>query len=404
MDLVVESLSGAPVEARPVEIVERKGLGHPDTICDALAEQLSLALSRFYLDHGEGILHHNVDKVLLFGGASQPRFGGGRVTAPLEIFLCGRAAAECDGQRVPVAELAVEGTRRWLRQHLHALDADAHVVVHPLVRPGSADLVELFRRQRESGEWLANDTSIGVGYAPLSELERVVLGVERALNRPEEKARHPEAGEDVKVMGVRRGDAISLTVACAFVDRHLADLAGYEGRKAALAARASALARALARCEVSVAVNTADDPERGSVYLTVTGTSAEAGDDGEAGRGNRVNGLISPYRPMTMESVAGKNPVSHVGKLYNLLASLVAEEIVEQVAGVSEATCHLVSQIGRSVADPQLAHVRVRCDGPAARLRGPVEALLRQRLGAASELWKEVASGALVLDRWPLRA
>lgn len=404
MDLVVESLAGEPIDTRQVEIVERKGLGHPDTICDALAEQLSLALSRFYLDHGEGILHHNVDKVLLFGGASQARFGGGHVTAPLEIYLCGRAAAECDGLRVPIAELAVEGSRRWLREHLHALDADAHVVVHPLVRPGSPDLVELFRRQRESGEWLANDTSIGVGYAPLSELERVVLGLEQALNRPEEKARHPETGEDVKVMGVRRGDAIGLTVACAFVDRHVADLADYERRKAALAARATGLARGLARREVSVAVNTADDPGRGSVYLTVTGTSAEAGDDGEAGRGNRVNGLISPYRPMTMESVAGKNPVSHVGKVYNLLAGLVAQDLVEQVAGVAEATCHLVSQIGRPVADPQLAHVRLRCDGPAPRLRAPVEELLRQRLGGASELWKDVASGALLLDRWPLRA
>jgi S-adenosylmethionine synthetase len=51
-----------------------------------------------------------------------------------------------------------------------------------------------------------------------------------------------------------------------------------------------------------------------TVYLTVTGTSAEAGDDGEVGRGNRVNDLITPYRPISLEAAAGKNPVTHVGQ------------------------------------------------------------------------------------------
>jgi S-adenosylmethionine synthetase len=150
-------------------------------------------------------------------------------------------------------------------------------------------------------------------------------------------------------------------------------------------------------------VNTADDPSRGSLYLTVTGTSAEAGDDGEAGRGNRVNGLISPYRPMTMESVAGKNPVTHVGKLYNVLAGLVAQDVVDGIPGVAEATCHLVSQIGGPIADPQLTDVRLRCDDLGAPVRRRVEEIVRQRLGQISTLWKDIATGALALDRWPLR-
>lgn len=403
MQLVVAPLDAAPVDTRPVEIVERKGLGHPDSICDALAEELSMGLSRFYLEHAGAILHHNVDKVLLFGGASQVRFGGGRVLEPIEIYLCGRATAHCEGTPVPIAEIALEGSRRWLRAHLHALDPQAHVVVHPLVRPGSPDLVELFQRQRAAGAWLANDTSIGVGYAPLSELERVVLNVERALNLSEEKALHPETGEDLKVMGVRRGDDIQLTLACAFVDRHVSDTGEYAELKAALGARATELARGHTQRRVRVEVNAADDPARGSLYLTVTGTSAEAGDDGEAGRGNRVNGLISPYRPMTMESVAGKNPITHVGKLYNLLAALFAQDLVDEIPGVGEATCHLVSQIGRPISDPQLADVRLRCDAPPERLRPRVESLLRRRLDGLSELWKELASGALALDRWPLR-
>ena len=230
-----------------------------------------------------------------------------------------------------------------------------------------------------------------------------MLRVEQALNAPEEKLAHPELGEDVKVMGVRHGDAIHLTVACALVGRHVVGLADYEAKKAAAAERTASLARTLTRRDVQVEVNTADDPARGSVYLTVTGTSAEGGDDGEAGRGNRVNGLISPYRPMTMESVAGKNPVTHVGKLYNVVASLVAEDLVEQLPGALEASCHLVSQIGRRIEDPQLADVRLRCEDARAPSAERVGEIVRGRLSQIDALWKEIATGAIAIDRWPLR-
>lgn len=56
---------------RPMEIVERKGTGHPDTICDALAENLSAALRRFWLEMIGAVPHYNVDKVLLRGGAAR---------------------------------------------------------------------------------------------------------------------------------------------------------------------------------------------------------------------------------------------------------------------------------------------------------------------------------------------
>jgi S-adenosylmethionine synthetase len=397
MDLCVSALEGPGAGEGGVEIVERKGLGHPDTLCDALAEELSRSLSRFCLERFGEILHHNVDKVLLWGGAARPAFGGGEVLAPFEVFLAGRAVAEWRGVRGPVEELAIEGSRRLLGQRLHALDAEKHVRIHCLVRPGAAELVHVHRRA------LANDTSCGVGYAPLSELERLVLRVERELSSAG-RAR-PEVGEDVKVMGVRRGDRIHLTVACAFVGRHCADLADYVARKAAVAELVRDVARRETDRAVEVEVNTGDDPERGIVYLTVTGTSAEAGDDGEAGRGNRVNGLITPYRPTTLESVAGKNPVTHVGKLYNLAAGLVAASLVDELPGVVEAECRLVSQIGRPVQDPQLADVRLRCAQgvrPDALEARATEIVRRHLLGIDSYA-RDLIEGSLVLDGWPLR-
>ena len=174
--VMVSELDGTATSALPVEIVERKGIGHPDTICDALAEEVSLALSRFYLQRLGFILHHNVDKVLLRGGAAQSAFAGGEVKEPIEVYLSGRAAREYRGVSIPVDQLAIDACQSWPSANLHALDAKQHVRVHCLVRPGSADLVELFERQRQKGgALLANDTSIGVGYAPLTPLESAVI-------------------------------------------------------------------------------------------------------------------------------------------------------------------------------------------------------------------------------------
>ncbi|MDH3233693.1 MAG: methionine adenosyltransferase [Alphaproteobacteria bacterium] len=399
MDVKVRLLEHPlPAEA-PVEIVERKGLGHPDTICDALAERLSVRLCRFYLEQIGLIMHHNVDKALLWGGTSRPAFGGGEVTAPIEIFLAGRAVERIGGVTVPVADLVNEVSNDWFARNLRALDPARHLRVHSLVRPGSADLVELYMRQKAAGEWLANDTSCGAGFAPLSPLEATVLGVERHLNTSAFKAEVPAAGEDIKVMGVRVDDGIALTVACAIIDRHTADLNAYLDHKARIAAAARETAAATTDMDVAVDVNTADDTENGEVYLTVTGTSAEAGDDGEAGRGNRHNGLITPYRPMTMESVAGKNPVTHVGKLYNIAASRIAEALVAALPEVGAAQAYLVSQIGRPVTDPRVADICVTtADGalPPA-LRGKIAVLVGEQVQGLDGLWRDLIDGEAVV-------
>jgi S-adenosylmethionine synthetase len=392
MRIEVSPLIEPPVAAAPVEIVERKGLGHPDTLCDALADQFSLTLSRFYRERFGFVLHHNVDKGLLWGGAARPAFGAGEILEPIEIFLCGRATHEHRGVRVPVEELAIEGARAWLRENLHALDVERHVRVHCLIRPSSADLIELFARSQRGGVALANDTSCGVGFAPFDELERAVLAVERTLNERVMKARHPEIGEDIKVMGVRRDGATTLTVACALVGRHVRDMDDYLAKKARVGELARVAARHAGAAEVSVTVNSADGDTPESVYLTVTGTSAEGGDDGEVGRGNRANGLITPYRPMTMEAAAGKNPITHVGKLYNVVAGRIAQALVQELDGVVEAYCYLVSRIGQRIDEPQAVDVKLRLASGAElpALTASAQELVRAHLSALPQMWREL--------------
>ena len=390
MQVVIEKQQGLWAGARAVEIVERKGLGHPDTICDMLSEQLSVALSRYYLDQFGLILHHNVDKALLAAGQSEPRFGAGRIVEPMRIFLSGRATMDVHGKSVPVRDLAEHCARAWFRENMHAMDIEKGIQLHCLLRPGSSDLVDLFVRQRDAGLFLANDTSIGVGYAPLTELERIVLAVERRLNALDFKAEFPASGEDIKVMGVRESNRIVLTISCAFIGRYLSDIAAYVDAKEHLRAVAHETAMQMTSKELMVQLNAADNLVNGSVFLTVSGTSAEAGDDGQTGRGNRPNGLITPCRPMTLEAMAGKNPVTHVGKLYSASASRMAHAIVAEVPGITEAECYLVSQIGTPIDRPHLTHVRVRgAERELSRaVEHGIEAIAEREVAAIPCLWK----------------
>jgi len=399
MALRISPLSTPPVSAQEIEIVERKGLGHPDTICDAVAEKVSIALSRYYHERFGLILHHNVDKALVRGGAAQVEFGGGSILQPIDIYLAGRATHAVNGSKVPVEDIAVESARQWFKEHLPAIDCDKHLRFHCLIRPGSSDLVDLYLRQKETGIALANDTSCGVGYAPVDELEQLVYAVERQLNSPEVKSAHPAYGKDIKVMAVREDRAITLTIACAFISRHIHNLDDYLANKARLSASVLDTARSISVKHVAVHVNTADNLDTGSIYLTVTGTSAEAGDDGEVGRGNRANGLITPYRPMTMEAVAGKNPVTHVGKLYNITAMRIAASLVREIAGVGEAYCYLVSEIGKPIQEPRVIDIRIRCEDNCRLqdLTPAIEDLVRAELTNIGGLWREFVQGNIAV-------
>ncbi|MBI1900337.1 MAG: methionine adenosyltransferase [Planctomycetia bacterium] len=350
--ITIEQLPHVPVALRQAEHVERKGLGHPDSICDAVMEAVSVALCAAYRAACGRVLHHNVDKGLLVAGQSSPRLGGGTVQRPMRFVFGDRATAVVGGRPIPVGEIVETAARKWLREHLRFVDPALHAVFQNEIQPGSAELVGIFSRDVLS----ANDTSAAVGYAPLTETERLVLQAERYLNSPDYKRRFPEVGEDVKVMAVRRGRQVSLTVAAAFVDRFVQTAQTYFERKREirddLERRLRSQLHDIDRLDVDL--NTLDDPGRGlgGMYLTVLGTSAEGADGGEVGRGNRVNGLISLHRPMSLEAAAGKNPVSHVGKIYNVLAHEMAERVHKSCEGVAEATVWLASQIGRPLDDP----------------------------------------------------
>ena len=396
-NIIVEELNQTPVEQQRAELVERKGTGHPDSICDAIMEQVSVALCREYLATFGRILHHNIDKGLLVAGRTEPRLGGGAVTEPMRLVFGDRATAEYKGKRIDVGAIAEAGAQDWLRRNLRFVDPQRHLVFQNELKEGSPELTDIFERDVIG----ANDTSAAVGYAPLTETERIVFATERYLNSAEFKATFPEAGEDVKVMGYRRDRELVLTVALAFVDRFVPDSKTYFARKEqmqiALEEYLAHEQRTLDRIEVTI--NTLDDPARGAggMYLTVLGTSAEGGDCGQVGRGNKVNGVIALNRPMSTEAAAGKNPVSHVGKIYSLLTHRMAAEIYASVPGLREVYVWLCSQIGRPIDRPLIASAQLipQRGVTLANVQPAVESVIEHELATIGDFTARLARGEL---------
>ena len=321
---------------------------------------------------------------------------------PIYILISGRATTivfrEGEVIRIPVGPLIIGAVRDWIRKNFRFLDPERHVIVDYKIGQGSTDLSGLYELGREKTP-LANDTSFGVGFAPLSNLERAVLEVERMLNSRDFKSRYPEVGEDVKVMGLRIGRSVKITAAASMISHLVRDMDHYLSVKEEVRNKiADHVAKIAEFDEVEVYINTADRPEKGLVYLTVTGTSAEHGDDGMTGRGNRVNGLITPMRPMSLEATAGKNPVSHVGKIYNALATMIANDIYRKVPGIVEVYVSLLSQIGRPIDLPLIASVKIIPEKSlTANIKSEVEGIVSSHLENITKLRDQFVSGSIMI-------
>lgn len=394
-NIFIEELTHASIEQQDIEFVERKGIGHPDSIADGLAESVSRALCKMYLERYGRILHHNTDEVQVVGGQSAPVWGGGSILEPIYILLVGRATTEVNGQRLPYRTCAMKAAASYLEKTCKNLDAEWDIALDCRIGQGSVDLRGMYETKR----LLANDTSFGVGFAPLSETETVTLETEKFINGKLCR-KMPELGEDVKVMACRHGSKMGLTIAVAMVSKKIPDASHYESCIEEMTDEVMDFASKLTKRELKVDINTADDYKRGIYYLTVSGLSMENGDDGSVGRGNRANGLITPMRPMSMEASAGKNPVTHVGKLYNILANQVAAEIHKVGGGdIVEVHTRILSQIGHPIDAPQAASAKLiyAKNVNAKKYEKDIRAIYDERLEKISDLTEQIVTGKVTV-------
>jgi S-adenosylmethionine synthetase len=376
--LVVEALHQSPVAARRVELVERKGLGHPDTICDSLVEAIAVALNRLYQERAGAVLHYNIDKALLVAGQCEKGFGWGAVTRPMTLIVGDRATLDIGGVTLPVEETMREAVEAWVGAHLPRVRPGKDLTVRSVLAAGSAELRAIF--QASAGPVASNDTSGASGWAPFSPTEQIVLEIEQFLNGVGFKARFPDTGQDVKVFGVREDERLTATIAMPLFSTDTPSEAAYYARKeeilAALAAHFQEAPLAL-----EWRLNNLDARGRGAdgAYLTVTGTSAEDADSGQVGRGNRVGGLIAHARPTSGEAAAGKNAVAHAGKVYGALSHHLAGRVHARCPQLLEVYVHLMARIGEPVDRPWAA---VQVILPRGMTLGDVEPAIREVIEA----------------------
>jgi len=345
----------------PIEFVERKGAGHPDTICDHVAEELARDLAKSSIEATGSVQHFNVDKAILAAGSVDVGFGGGTHTKRSRLIVVGKANFTPEWQ--PDIDRLTADTRRRLMEILPDADDDAFDV-ELWLNASSVDLADVVSEGQRDGVPHSNDTSFAAVSLPRSPLEDVVYRLEHYLNSANYRTDVP-IGRDIKIMGARHGNDVVVTVAVPVLARAVDDRAAYDGVVARVRMDALALVRDRFGDHAAVQINQADNAH--SQYLTLTGTSAEAGDDGQVGRGNRFGGLITPYRPMSLEATAGKNPAAHVGKTYHAFAEDISDRIIEET-GATEATIRMLSSIGHPVTEPQMIHIEIAGDADEAAI------------------------------------
>ena len=377
---------GTGMDDKDFEVVERKGIGHPDTVADGISMACSVALmNRYLLEYGT-MKHFNVDKVLISAGKSTATFGHGKILSPIKVFISGRASP-CEG----LHRLLEHTTKKYI-DSLFPLIPKKGLKVKSLVQEGSRDLVYgCFDRKGEFPK--ANDTSIGVGYAPFSSLEKAVQQIEGIIHN---RTSSGMVGNDVKIMGIRTGNNIDLIISVAMIAKNIKNRGIYDQVKKDITKMIECHLPRLVDFPFQireVRINAADTDD--SPYLTVIGGSMENGDDGMTGRGNKINGLITPCRTMTMEAAAGKNPINHVGVLYNLVAKDCAFEIYERFKDeIKEAKVILVSKIGQSINDPSAIKVGIKTNGNLFNhYKGDILQIIYDRLQRINEYKDRIMEG-----------
>ena len=221
-NIYVNGINQVPVPMRQIEIVERKGIGHPDSVADGVAETVSEALCAMYKKEVGHVLHHNTDQTEVVAGISAPKFGGGKIIKPVYILMDGRATTYIEKGKekisLPVEPTALDGVRKYLKKMYPHLNVDTDVILDTKLGMGSDDLTGVYK----ASNYLSNDTSFGVGFAPFSITDTLTKETEQYING-DMKKKIPAAGQDVKVMCSRVGKNITMTVCCAMVDKYIDD-------------------------------------------------------------------------------------------------------------------------------------------------------------------------------------
>lgn len=352
------------------EVVETKGKGHPDNICDTLAEKISSNYSKYCIKNYGMILRHMIDKLSILGGGSKVHFGKGEMTAPIKILINGRFTDRYKEEKIDYMNIVINTIKDYFKELFPLLDVEKYLVIvdntHHNEGPGvvynndgttnnerktffeaidEKDILKHNNFQR------CNDTSTTVSYYPMSKLEKTVLNIEKVLNSQEYKNNNPWVGNDIKVMGIKKEQKIEITSCVPLISLYVSDLNNYKNKIKMIKVDIEKIIRKeFPNNELLIFLNTRDNYERNDLYLTAIGSAIESGDEGAVGRGNRSRGIIPFNRNFSMEAPCGKNPVYHTGKLFTAIGDNISKKIFERYDIENVVFC--TTKMGDSIIEP----------------------------------------------------
>jgi len=395
------------------EIVERKGIGHPDNICDSVAEKISIAYSKYCIKKYGVILRHMVDKITILGGSSFVTFGDGEMKKPIRLLLNGRFTYKYENDEIPYLEIAEKTIKEYFSSVFPLMDVNKWLLIidntHFSQGPGVVyDKSGISKNERSNffsvknsnlanlhnNTFRSNDTSTTVSYSPLSDLEKIVILTESTLNGEEFKKKNNFVGTDIKVMGKRQKNKIELTICIPFIAKYTPSLDFYIEKLNYLNQYIKDLVlHKFGDYTLKIFLNTRDNFDNQDVYLTAIGSAIESGDEGAVGRGNRSNGVIPFTRNMSSEAPCGKNPVYHTGKIFTVIGNIISDRIYEELK--LENTVYLTSQMGGLMTKPW--QVAVGLDGFDSKIddniKNNIEIIIEEELQKHNETTNKIIEG-----------
>ncbi len=391
------------------DVAERKGLGHPDTLADSLAEELSRVYSLFTLSNFGVVLHHDFDKLGIVGGSSSVSFGKGIITRPIKVLLNGRASIRFGDKKIPLKELLIKTVLNFFYQKFPLLRKMDIKIIFNVSQKSSPGFINIGKQQSPRKFWFsprgledlpetkllrANDSVIACSYYPLTIADKCCLEVESFLNSKKYKRKYPWCGSDIKLQAVYINGKVELTMCVPQIAKYVSDINEYkENLETIKETVLNILFKKLdSVSDIKLFINMRDNFEYPELYLTAIGSSIESGDIGLVGRGNRVNGLITPGKPMSIEGVCGKNPVYHAGKVGNVLAKIIAEKVYEITQKYTEV--FILTQTGQPLECPWKIIVKTNSDNSQDKR---IKSIILEELTKIPEITKKIIKGRISL-------
>jgi S-adenosylmethionine synthetase len=340
-------------------VVERKGIGHPDTIADMVAEDFTNAYSKYTLSEFGEIINHSSDKVLLSGGMSELHFGSMKTIKPMTAYLFGKTVNTFGQKEIPVEKIFKDSCKKVFTEvfkNEKVLDALEYKV--DTNNGIGMEHSKTFYAPKEKDDMVvhesykSNDTIICSGFAPYSEIETLAIDIENYVNGEEWKRTFSFTGFDIKVMIVKLLENIDITLCVPFIAERTPSFSFYEEQKKHIHESVQAFVDSRVYKEkgntYTVHINTRDFDEH--AYVVAFGSALDKGDFGAVGRGNKYSGVISLCRKTNIEAPAGKNPQLHSGKLFTIFAHHLAWKLHKKYT--CPISVDIAAKAGEDIDDP----------------------------------------------------